>query len=327
MFADLAKTAKTAETERWYVVMWLVWGVLCASVIALHDRSWFAAVAWLTAAVLAAAFSFPIVGAMVQLVSPTRYWWRGKWHDISELLEFEIREDDDPSIVLGGRTGLPFLDPNRKPWEVVPIAASVGMVHGVLLGGLLGALMPWCADWGGSSWQGALLCAACGVPALGLLDAAATSVFVMTRNGPRIEPLERLLARAEREAAARRREFVGPADLLVIVLQQPGDELRQLLTPNPPELAAAIEYVRRSTPMVLEYRDDGEFTIECDPTAIPSSAIDQASKLGHASVRSAHVLLALLAEWPDVTSRALELAGVPAGDYRQQVLECMRLNG
>lgn len=320
MFAGLTKIA---ETARWWVAVWLVWGLLCTTIIAIHDRSWIAAFAWLAAAVLAAFFSFPLIGAFVEFVAPTKHWWRGKWRDVGEFQESETREDGDHSFVFGGREFLLFLDPNRKPWEILPIVAvGVGMAHGILLGGVVGALLPWSSEWRGPAWQGALLGAVCGVPAVGLFGAVATAVFVLTRKGPDIAQLENLLAIAEREAATQHREFVGAGDLLVTVLQHPDDALRKLLT-SPSQLALAVEHVRGSIPAELEYRDDGEFTIECDPTAIPSSAIDEASKLRHASVGASHVLLALLGQWPIVTEQALDLAGVPPGDRRQQVLECL----
>lgn len=324
MFAGLTKIA---ETERWWVVVWLVWGVVCASIIALHDRSWIAAFAWFAAAVLAAFFSFPIIGAFVELVAPTKHWWCDKWRDVGEFQESEVREDGDHSFVFGGRDLLPFLDPNRKPWGILPIVAvGVGMVHGILLGGVVGALLPWSSEWRGPAWQGALLGVACGVPAVGLLGAAATTIFVLTRKGPKIDHLERLLALAEREAASQHRGFVGAGDLLVTVLQNPDEALKKLLTPTPLQLALAMEHVRRSIPAELQYRDDGEFTIDCDPDAIPCSAIDEASKLRHASVCAGHVLLALLTQWPAVTERALDLAGVPPGDRRQQVLHGLQMD-
>ncbi|HJT33130.1 MAG TPA: hypothetical protein VJ783_13895 [Pirellulales bacterium] len=316
-----AGVTKIVERKRWWVAVWLVWGLLCASIIAMQDRSWIAAAAWLVAGPAVGLLAFRMLGAFIEFVAPSGYWWRGKWHDDGESFEFEIRDEIHSPIVLGGREILPFLDPNRKPWEIVPIVAvGVGIVHGILLGGVVGALLPWSSEWRGPAWQGALLGAVCGVPAVGLLGAVATAVFVLTRKGPDIAQLENLLAMAEREAASQHREFVGAGDLLVTVLQHPDDALRKLLT-SPSQLALAVEHVRGSISAELEYRDDGEFSIECDPTAIPSSAIDEASKLRHASVGAGHVLLALLGQWPIVTEQALDLAGVPPGDRRQQVLE------
>lgn len=321
-----AGATKTVEPKRWWVAVWLVWGLLCASIIAIHDRSWIAAAAWLVAGPAVGLLAFRMLGAFIEFVAPSGYWWRGKWHDDSESFEFEISDESHSPIVLGGRHLLPFLDPNRKPWEILPmVAVGVGMVHGVLLGGIMGALWPWASQWRGPAWQGALLGVVFGVPAVGLLGAAATTIFVLTRKGPKIDHLERLLALAEREAASQHREFVCAGDLLVTVLQHPDDALQKLLRLNPSQLALAVEHVRRSIPAELQYRDDGEFTIDCDPDAIPSSAIDEASTLRHASVCAGHVLLALLTQWPAVTEQALDLAGVPPGDRRQQVLECLRI--
>lgn len=322
-----AGAAKTVEPKRWWAAVWLVWGVLCASIIAIHDRSWIAAAEWLVAGPAVGLLAFRMLGAFIEFVAPSGYWWRGKWHDDGESFEFEMRDESHSPIVLGGRDLLPFLDPNRKPWEVLPIVAvGVGMVHGVLLGGVVGALLPWASEWRGPAWQGALLGVVCGVPAVGLLGVAATAIFVLTRNGPDIAQLEKLLALAEGEAASQQREFVAAGDLLVTVLQNPDDSLQKLLTSTPSQLAVAVEHVRRSIPAELEYRDDGEFTIDCDPDAIPSSAIDEASKLRHASVGPGHVLLALLTQWPAVTERALDLAGVPPGDRRQQVLHGLQMD-
>lgn len=82
-----AGATKIVEPKRWWVAVWLVWGLLCASIIAIHDRSWIAAAAWLVAGPAAGLLAFRMLGAFIEFIAPSGYWWRGQWHDDGESFE------------------------------------------------------------------------------------------------------------------------------------------------------------------------------------------------------------------------------------------------
>lgn len=314
--------------ERWWIVAWLIWGMVCAAGIGIGDQSLPEGISWLLASTIIAAFGQPIWGLFsmgISELSPNRLL---SDHRSDDMLDMD--SDSEPSLYWLEKEQLSILDPNRKRWELYPLVIlAVGPIHGLWAGSLVGLAEFFFGDWSNSALQGALMGSLAGIAIIMLLYAIEVAVLITWTHGPKIESLRPLLWQACAVGDNRNHAFLLPGHLLLALFETPTGA--KLLEGANGSIAEARHFILEETEQeMLEITEgaasDEEFDFKDDlphGSAVLAAAIEEARSLRHADVGAGHVLLGLLKTAPELTTQALKMLGVPTDDLRQRILSCM----
>lgn len=319
----------TWRQELWWIVVWLIWGTICAAGIGFGDQSWPEGVLWLLASTLIAAFGQPLWALLfigMAELTPSRLWSG----DRSDKL-FDMEAASDSALYWLEKQQLSILDPNRKPWELYPLTVlGVGPIHGLCAGSLVGLGEFYFGDWSKSALQGALVGSLGGIAVVMLIYAIGVAMFIVWTHGPRIESLHPLVRQACAVGNARNDAILLPGHLLLALIETPTGAVAQILDRAEGDIAEARRFILEETEQ--EMRDFNERSLaeeDCAPETEPldastvlSAAIDEARTLHHADVEAGHVLLGLLKTVPEPTTEALQMLGVPTDDLRERIRAC-----
>lgn len=316
--------------ERWWIVVWLIWGTICAASVGFGDQSWPEGVLWLLASTLIAAFGQPLWGLFsigVSELTPSRLWSGLRSDDL-----FDMEAASESALYWLEKQQLSILDPNRKPWELYPLTVlGVGPIHGLWAGSLVGLAEFFFGDWSKSALQGALVGSLGGIAVVTLIYAIEVAMFIAWTHGPRIESLHPLVRQACAVGDARNHAILLPGHLLLALIEAPTGAVGRLLDRADDNVAEArhsiLEETEKEMLEITERRLAGkDFDPEAellDASAVLSAAIEEASTLRHSDVEAGHVLLGLLKTVPEPTTEALRMLRVPTDDLRQRILDCM----
>jgi diadenosine tetraphosphate (Ap4A) HIT family hydrolase len=133
---------------------------------------------------------------------------------------------------------------------------------------------------------------------------------------------KRVLALAQDEAMKLNHNYIGTEHLLAGVLREDGLGARALndLGVEIAKVRTALEFIigRGDTPMA-----PSDITLSPRTKKVIELSIDEARRLGHASVNSGHILLGLVREGEGIASGILESLGLALPDVRKKMLEIM----
>ncbi len=154
-------SAATSSRQWWWIIIWSVWGFIVAMVVFLLDEQPWLGLLWAMGGGLIGFFGLAILGPFG---NPMLDWYR-RFNPEGPLQQRRIFE-----LMLEGQEYTEALREYAEEgyfWMCLPLAPLFGMFHGVLFGGIFGAL-------GGSGSLGAL----CGVFIGPVLVACLASVTV-----------------------------------------------------------------------------------------------------------------------------------------------------
>ena len=321
MASNTSNTSDKRAREPWWFWLWTIWGVICGAVIGVADVSMAAGLAWAGAATLVGFLGLPLFSAICSILLE-RYGPLGR---------SGRRASDEPpagASFVGHvyEESLQLLDPNRKDWRVLPRAAfAVGLVHGILGGGLVGALLPWTSAWQGTAQHGALWGMALGPTVLSPFYVLVIGLQLAATRRPRINVLSGIIDAACRDAENRGHSYLVPAHLLLAVLRASGERIVAIIGRDDEALRGVCEELDGE---LTNRRVDLEQSISHvafdQVDEIIQTAIDEAKALKQPRVEAGHLLLGLLWAWPSGTTRALAQLGIDPVDPREDLRERLR---
>jgi len=192
------------STPRWWLILWIVWGAIIAALILWFDRNWLAAAAWLAAGSAVGALGTKVLPPWA---GPVWDWYRGFWQDADReerLWQLNMRVldriDDEPHLaeraLSEGTESRLFEEILGKAdfaeYERLTVEESgdaflwmplfVGLFHGTLGGGVVGALAPLDPDVTIAAWQAAALGTIMGSVIVSFLASLMFSLWVPIRK-------------------------------------------------------------------------------------------------------------------------------------------------
>jgi hypothetical protein len=318
------------QRDRWWIVAWLVWGIACAVGIGFGDRSIAAGMTWFLASAFVAAFGQPPWAIYSQYIAERSARWFP-----DEFSSHTSRRTSESASPLGmlEDDNLSLLDPNRRDWHLCPtVALAVGPIHGAWAGSVVALAGYFTGDLTWSAFHSALIGGLWGVVIGIVLAGAVIFVFIGTQRGPSINALRDLVQKACAEAEMLHHDDLDPGHLLLAILHPPSGTVAELVSGHEGEIDRAwrqiVEEIQRrmSRGMNQHVNIDDESGSEddlLDVTKVLSDATDEARRLRHGEVGSGHLLLALLDNDSELTTKALVILGVGRANLRQSILHFM----
>jgi hypothetical protein len=222
---------------------------------------------------------------------------------------------------------LNLMDPKREFWETYgAFVFGGGFFHGLLLGPLFGAFVPWSFDLSMAAWKGAAWGSLFGPLCVGCVYAIELPIFYrQTQQEPSIEGI-RLLVRAAAEEIDRLKQdviLINHEHLLIALLRHPSPALDAVLSRSSADIDQLADRIGQEMDKPV-IRMDTDDDYAKSSFGILRSAIELAKQAGIPSVDAGHVFLALAGAWPEPTREALAAAGLEIGQVIKEVEE--RLN-
>ena len=318
--AVISHVRKLAKHERWWFVTWSAWGLIVASIVFCIDRSATAGLVWIAAGLFAGVFGQSFFERLCErLFRPSGLL---SSPNLDQVFGDE-KSVENPFLWLLANETFELANPCRKPWELYPaIPLAVGVFHGALVGTVYGSLLPVLGDFSSTSFQGAWQGLIAGSVLVCLLYASILPiVFVSMHRGPSLEPVRNTVWQAAQEADQLGHEGVSPVHLLLAILRNPTGRAARFFDGHE-------EYMRRCAYYLRNQLAEESPTLDDSGDApslffILQDSASEAKTLGHDSVDSAHLLLAMLNVCPTATIDVLKKAGFGAAELRPRIIECL----
>lgn len=162
--------AGSEPVPQWWLILWIGWGAIMATLVGWMDRNLLAASAWLVAGALIGRFSVPLLSP---LADPIFDWYRA-------LVNDGEREQRMIVLEMNGETdSVEFkrLIDDCSFSALLAVPPVIGLLHGILAGGVGGALSALDSNVALPAWQTALIGIVVGPLFVSLLYAVVLSLI------------------------------------------------------------------------------------------------------------------------------------------------------
>ena len=307
--------------EPWWFWTWTVWGLVCGSVVGVVDQAATTGLAWAGAAALVGLFGEPLFRQIC-----SHFFKRPKTRHGHPGDGGEAPPDRASLMRYLSEENIQLLDPNRKRWDGFwGIVLASALFHGVLGGGLLGALLPWTSSWQVTALGGALAGMMLGPIVLSPLFAVVLASTITVARGPRVDAVRGIFDVACREAEHHGHDHLIPAHLLLGVLRASGGAISGIETADADRLRESCEELDNALANRTIQLVDETTIAEVDQVYDAlQTAIDEARALKQPRVEAGHLLLGLLWTWPSGTTRTLVQLGIDPVEPREDLRNRLR---
>jgi len=320
--------ADSSQREPWWFLLWMLWGGICAGIIHYADQTAAAPIVWLLASAVVGYFGQPIMAAVTLAVCRVQEALFG----LSDRPP--ARAGDESAVAYAARCELAALDPSRRPWAaLLPTVLVVAPVHGVLIGSVVGAMVPAFSPVPGTALEGALVGLVAGPAACVALYGLVMLMVIAWPKGPAVDEAQRVVAAAAREADRQGVGYVGAGHLFVAALENAEGAAANVLKARTVDADKARAAVAAATPAPAgapQAAGGGRPSAAEVPVEAAGlgdalqEAVRQARKFRDEAVGPGHLLLGLLAEPTPAVRRALETAELDPKGLRDELYDEMR---